>query len=239
MQLSIYAGLIAAVVTMVLPTGNLLLEPLEQRFPAVPRGRLAATNIVVLAGGEKLQAAYRSGQPQYGEHNERVTEGAAMAIANPGSHLWAVGGVRRPENGPYDVDWNIRTWRALGVPAANIRRIANTLDTCSNARGVARHLPRGASIVLVTSAFHMPRSVGCFRQAGLDPLPYPVDFQNGPLNPASDLIRPDVTGNLHRLDMALHEYVGLAYYRLTGRTTELWPEPRTTPARSRSRAASA
>ncbi len=238
-QPSVYAGLIAAAVTMVLPTGHVILEPLEQRFPLVSPDRIRADNIIVLAGGEKLTAAYRSGRPQYSEHNERVTEGAILAIAHPGSRLWAVGGVRRPANGPYDVDWDIRTWRELGVPAANIRRIANTLDTCSNARGVAQHLPRGASIVLVTSAFHMPRSIGCFRQAGLDPLAYPVDFQNGPQDPVNELLKPDVSGNLHKLDIALHEYVGLAYYRIAGRITELWPGPRPALTRSRSKAASA
>ena len=78
---------------------------------------------------------------------------------------------------------------------------------------------------IVTSAMHMPRAVACFRAHGLRPLPYPVDYRNAAIERAGDLFQPDLLGNMARADKALHEWLGLALYRLQGRTAELFPAP--------------
>lgn len=220
-----FAGAALALATMALPTGAWLIEPLETRFPAVSLTAVRADDIVVLAGAERLGPAFRRAQPSFSEHGERVLEGAMLARAQPSARLWAVGGIRRRAGGPYDVDWDIAAWTALGLPRDRIVRVADTADTCANAAGLKRRLAPGRRVALVTSAFHMPRSVACFRAAGLEPIPFPVDFQNGPLR-ARDLYSPDVVDNLRRFDLALHEYVGLALYRVTGRIAELWPAPK-------------
>ena len=75
--------------------------------------------------------------------------------------------------------------------------------------------------MLVTSAFHMPRAVGCFRKAGFDVLADPVDYRwSGDLVPGYD-----VAGGLADLDLAAHELTGLASYYWLGRTSALWPKP--------------
>jgi uncharacterized SAM-binding protein YcdF (DUF218 family) len=78
--------------------------------------------------------------------------------------------------------------------------------------------------LLVTSAHHMPRSIGSFRQAGFSVDAYPVDFRT---RGTSDLIRPfqSVSDGLRRTDTAAREWVGLLVYRLTGRIAELFPGP--------------
>jgi uncharacterized SAM-binding protein YcdF (DUF218 family) len=72
-----------------------------------------------------------------------------------------------------------------------------------------------ASFFLVTSAFHMSRAVGCFRKAGLDPIPYPVDFRATPREPFSPGFTPTL-GSLSTSTMALHEYIGYGVYRALG-----------------------
>ncbi len=66
----------------------------------------------------------------------------------------------------------------------------------------------------MTSAFHMPRAIGCFRAAGFAPLADPVDYRW--LGAVS--LGFDVAGGLDDLDLAVHEYSGLVSYRVLGRT---------------------
>lgn len=209
------------------PLGFWLLDPLETRFSqpdAAALGRV--TDIVVLAGGERLTAAERHHRPEYGEQGDRMIGGAMLAGELRGARLWAVGGMRESADSPRDVDWTGLAWRTMGIAPARIRLIGGTADTCENARGVATRLGAGARLALVTSAFHMPRAVACFRAAGLEPLPYPVDYMNGSTANIFATLSPNLIDNELRLELALHEYVGLAYYRLTGRIATMWPVPK-------------
>lgn len=209
------------------PLGYGLIEPLETRFPQPSAVKLAGiTDVLVLAGGEHLAAAARHHRPEYGEHGDRVIGAAMLAGQLPNARLWAVGGVRPFSGAPRDIDWTSYAWRTMGIVPTRVTLIGNTADTCENARGVAARLPRGAHMALLTSAFHMPRAMACFRAAGLEPMPYPVDYLNGEAEGAVDAMSLYLGFNEEKLDLALHEYLGLAAYRLEGRTAELWPRPK-------------
>ena len=80
----------------------------------------------------------------------------------------------------------------------------------------------GERWLLVTSAYHMPRAMAAFRAAGFPVEAYPVDWRTrGPI----DAVQPfgSLGEGLRRTDTAVHEWVGLLAYRLTGRTAELFP----------------
>jgi uncharacterized SAM-binding protein YcdF (DUF218 family) len=82
---------------------------------------------------------------------------------------------------------------------------------------------RGEHWLLVTSAAHMPRAVGCFERAGWPVIAYPVDYRTtGRLEPWWDL---DVATRLRELDQAAKAWAGLLVYWLTGRIGELFPRP--------------
>jgi uncharacterized SAM-binding protein YcdF (DUF218 family) len=70
----------------------------------------------------------------------------------------------------------------------------------------------------------MPRSVGCFRRAGFDVVPYPVDWRT---RGVEDLFAPFavVSAGLARTDVAAREWLGLFAYWLTGKTSALLPGP--------------
>lgn len=193
----------------ILPTGNWLMSRLEAAYPrpaALP-DRIDA--VAVLAGAEQLRASALSGSLEVGPHGERVSEALALAQVYPSAKIWIVGGVNR--QGSRDVDWTADYWRRAGLPQSRIGKITGTLDTCANARGIAEALP-GKRVLLVTSGFHMPRAMACMKAAGVDAIAYPVDRQ------ASDReFSPAFIENVERADLALHEYVGLAWYRLRGR----------------------
>lgn len=207
------------VVFAVLPTGYMLIRPLETRFQAAPLAP-APRDIVVLAGSEALAQSEFAGRPEFTEAGERVMEGAMLARRLPKARLWIVGGIRLPGSSSPDITWTATAWRRLGIESTQIGSIDGTRDTCANAEGVAARGIRHP--LLVTSASHMPRAVACFRKAGIEPRPYPVDYN---LVRAGRSRATSMPANLRRLDTALHEWVGLLYYRLSGRTAELLPAP--------------
>ena len=58
-------------------------------------------------------------------------------------------------------------------------RSRNTYENAVYSKELAQPQP-GQIWLLVTSANHMPRAVGCFRAVGFDVIPYPVDYDTGP-----------------------------------------------------------
>jgi len=76
--------------------------------------------------------------------------------------------------------------------------------------------------VLITSAFHMPHSIGIFCELGWPLIPYPVDYRTTP-DPALG-IGFNLGGHISLLDIAIHEWLGLLAYRLSAKTTSLLPD---------------
>ena len=78
--------------------------------------------------------------------------------------------------------------------------------------------------LLVTSAFHMPRSVGLFRKVGFPVIPWPVDYRTSGAE-GIGLFRDNPTNSLLTTTTAVREWIGLAGYWLSGRIDTLLPEP--------------
>jgi uncharacterized SAM-binding protein YcdF (DUF218 family) len=74
---------------------------------------------------------------------------------------------------------------------------------------------KDSEFILVTSAGHMPRALAAFRQMGMNPIPAPTDYL-AKMDPFGGNYLPK-SNNLMRADLALHEYFGLFWYRLTSR----------------------
>jgi uncharacterized SAM-binding protein YcdF (DUF218 family) len=77
--------------------------------------------------------------------------------------------------------------------------------------------------LLVTQARHMPRAVGCFRLAGFQVEPYPIEFKTDDTHPFTRFISGPHA--LYDLDIAAKEWIGLIAYRLMGKTDALFPGP--------------
>jgi uncharacterized SAM-binding protein YcdF (DUF218 family) len=196
------------------PTGGLLIEPLQTRFE-IPRSIAAVDGVIVLAGSEQVALSQMYSEPQLGGAADRLTTFLMLATRFPQARLVHSGS---PEES--------RIARSLilgaGVARERVRFDSESRNTCGSARStMALAAPQaGERWLLVTSAFHMPRSVACFRAAGWDVTAYPTDYRR-PLSQWS----PDLLANLEDLDLAAHEWLGLVYYRLRGRTSEIFPAP--------------
>ena len=210
------------------PLGTLLLFPLEQRFPAYseddPRPLAGA---IVLGGAIFPNLSFDRRQLVAGDAAERVIALADLARRRPDLRIVFTGG-----NGSL-VDGEVaeaaalaRFGTTLGFETARITFERASRTTAENATETKPLLAPDADgrWLLVTSAWHMPRAVGTFRRAGIDVVPYPVDYRTSP----NRLWRPEpsITSGLDRVDAAVREWIGLLAYRLTGRSDAFFPGPR-------------
>jgi uncharacterized SAM-binding protein YcdF (DUF218 family) len=111
----------------------------------------------------------------------------------------------------------------VGLDPDTIEFEEDSRNTYENAMGVAEMLnDRPGPYLLVTSAAHMPRALGCFRKAGIEVIAYPVDYRARPPSWSPTRIQPQ--DRFQILDDAINEVVGLVGYRLLGRTDALFPD---------------
>jgi uncharacterized SAM-binding protein YcdF (DUF218 family) len=101
-------------------------------------------------------------------------------------------------------------------------RARNTYENAVFSKQLASPQP-GERWLLVTSAAHMPRSVGIFRQVGWPVIPYPVDYRT--TGEVEILVVPDVARRWNEFDQAVKAWIGLAAYWLTGRSRAAFPAP--------------
>lgn len=215
------AGLILFLLFAVVPTGHWLCRALETRHRAPDLDRLSVDHIIVLSGGVDPDASAVARRPQLNASGDRLLEGATLARVYPNAKLWIVGGVKG-RWARTDADWSRLLWEGLGVPRDRIVVVNGSRNTWENARDVAARRPAG-TLLLLTSATHMPRSVASFEAFGLAVEPYPSDFLTGPSLSVRHILAPPILANLTHADRALHEWVGLLVYRLSGRTRTLLP----------------
>lgn len=223
----LWGGLAALLIGGLSPLSDALIRPLESRFT---RAEIEVTNIagiIVLGGGEDSRAAETPQLAPLNEAAERYTEAVALARRLPQARLVFTGGSGMLiATGPREADVAGRLFEALGVAKDRITLESKSRDTYENAIFTARLVdPKpGERWLLVTSAWHMPRAMGCFRRAGFKVEPWPVDHRT-PRGLDALRVQSSVPEGLRRLDFIMREYVGLAVYYATGRTSELWPGP--------------
>jgi uncharacterized SAM-binding protein YcdF (DUF218 family) len=193
------------------PAGNLLLVSLETRFPAWKPNNGAPDGIVVLGGGI-----------------DRVVAAIKLAHQYPKARVVYSGGnsnLVRADDTEADVAEPI--FVGLGLARDRLfldRQSRNTQENAEFSKAIAAPKP-GERWLLVTSAYHMPRSVGIFRKVGFAVEPYPVDDFKKRDWPELLTLHSSFLERLGFTDMAAREWMGLLAYRLAGRTTELLPSP--------------
>lgn len=209
------------------PFANALLLPLEQRFPPWDASRGAPHGIIVLGGAIGPGVSGARGTAALDEAAERVTVVADLARRYPAARIVYSGGsgslfLREGS----ESDFAVPLFESFGIARERIlveSRSRNTVENAVFTKALVKPAP-GERWLLVTSACHMPRSMGIFRAAGFAVEAHPVDWRT---RGAEDLLRPfiRVGDGLARTDTAMREWVGLLAYWLTGRSSEFFPGP--------------
>jgi uncharacterized SAM-binding protein YcdF (DUF218 family) len=209
------------------PVGALLLLPLEARFAPWNPETGDPAGIIVLGGGVDPELSVARGTPALGASGVRIVVAAELAHRYPKARLVYVGGNSSLRSSNLsEADVASRIFKNLGIQGDRVQLERNSKNTDENVRffmGLVNPKP-GERWLLVTSASHIPRSIGLFRKAGFHVEPYPVDWRTSGW---SDLfkIQNDLAAGLSLTDTAAHEWLGLIAYRLTGKTDELFPSP--------------
>jgi uncharacterized SAM-binding protein YcdF (DUF218 family) len=222
--IALKTGLGILVTVTILPIGQMLLIPLEDRFPR-PELPKDVAGIIILGGVIDEETTIARDSLTMNNASERLFEAAALARHYPGAKVLFTGG-SADVLGPKlrEAEYARRFFDAEGIAPARVLYETNSRNTYENATdSLALIRPKPEETwLLVTSAAHMPRSVGIFRKVGWTVVPDPVDYRTT----GSLRVRGFRLGErLDELEVGLREWIGLfAYYGL-GRTSALFPGP--------------
>jgi uncharacterized SAM-binding protein YcdF (DUF218 family) len=209
------------------PAANWLMLPLEMRFPVPSLDNRRIDGVVVLGGALLERQTLAHGPAAVNDAAERLIAMADLARRYPGVRVVFTGGAGAFSGAALPEGEIVRQkLQEFGLSPDRVIIESRSVNTHENAVFTKEMLsPKpGETWLLVTSAWHMPRSVGIFRQQGWDVLAYPVDHRTAGWGDAWRWFNT-VSDGLRRTDVAMREYVGLVAYRLTGRTSALFPAP--------------
>jgi uncharacterized SAM-binding protein YcdF (DUF218 family) len=214
------AALAVLYITSMPVVGSSLFRWVESSHPPTPLGAVeTADAIVPLSGyfGPPMPEGYL---PNFGEGSERLEAGIELWQQKKAPWLVFTGG-RLPWEKREIVEGarSARIATARGIPSEQIVVTGEVGNTVDEARAVAALMrERGwKKIILVTSAFHMRRAARSFRRAGVDFVPFPVNFQIDPDGPITLLDFLPRAEGLVNTETALREWYGIAFYTILGR----------------------
>ena len=230
-KIALAAGLVSFVVLALsawTTLGALLLHPLEDRF-ARPKDLPAHIDgIVVLGGGMEGGINLVRGGYELNASGDRFVETAVLARRFPDARVLISGGRSSILlAGEGDADSAPRLLAALGVSRTRMLLEDKSRDTYENAlfsKELADPKP-GETWLLVTSAFHMPRSVAVFTKAGFPVLPWPCDYKTAG-DETFGIASDNPVDSLQNMTIAIREWAANLAYRAAGRTDTLWPATR-------------
>ena len=206
------------------PVGEWLIAPLENRFTTNAALPSEVDGIIVLGGAILPRLSNTWQQPEVNGSADRLINFLYLARLYPNAQLVFTGGSGAVSEQEFkEAEMAQILFDQLGLAQRAIIFESESHNTSENARhSKALVTPESdENWLLVTSAFHMPRSIGVFCQEQWIVHPYPVDHysQNG------NLLRLNFSfsTNLSVLRRAIKEWVGLVAYRISGKTDRLLP----------------
>ncbi len=208
------------------PLGNVLLLTLTERFPQWQSDE-APDGIIVLGGAIDSEASAARNSIELDASAERILamlrlarrfSQAKIAFSGGSGNLFLRSASEAPIAALLLEEFGVARDRIVAEDASR-----TTAENATRLRAMLAPKP-GEHWLLVTSAYHMPRSIGAFRKAGFEVEAYPVDWRTrGWVDAKVPFDR--LSSGLARTDVALHEWGGLVIYWLTGRSAELFPAP--------------
>ncbi len=209
------AALLLLYVLAIPYTSDRLIGLIENRYPRLAADECPPAEAIVVLGGAVSDLVKNA--PEWTEAVDRFEQGVALYRAGKAPRL-VFGGGTLPWVGRNYTEGDAMAAAAVshGVPAEAIRVVREVGNTAEEARGVAELARKEGfrRIILVTSAFHMPRAALLFRRHSLEILPFPVDYQAVKGRPVTLLsFLPQGTALLNS-EAAFKEFYGLVYYLL-------------------------
>ena len=198
------------------PIADLVISPLENQYPSQVFGENLggrenqAKTIVLLIGGVKkgdLPISSKLGESSL----FRTVKAVEIYFQAEHKPTIIISGSDPISSSSRPAEEIAKFIQSFNISKENILLEEKSKNSYQSAKEIKKIIG-DESFILITSAYHLPRSVYIFRKMGLDPIPVPADFKAEENYNILDFF-PD-PGNLKKCDLAFHEYFGLLYYHL-------------------------
>ena len=204
--------------------GDWMLYPLESRFQHNPELPEHVDGIIVLGGSVIPDLSVEWQQLETNQFHERLSSFIQLAQLYPDARLVFSGGnASTDEDKPTEAQIAETYFLKSGISPERLlieNKARNTAENVSYSRQLASP-QSNETWLMITTAYHMPRSMGVFCQQNWTVIPYPVDHQTLP----SKIYQPgfSLIEHANHLVLASHEWLGLLYYYISGKTLQLFP----------------
>ncbi|MEP3477480.1 MAG: YdcF family protein [Hyphomicrobiales bacterium] len=229
-KLAVKVGAIGVLLVAFSPFGRQLMIPLEDRFSLITfeeQKKKKVDGIVVLGGTVHMYVSDQRGVPSIVSGAERIIEAVKLATHFKEAKIVLSGGPNTFVKNPTPDAVIVKQLMVdMGIDAKRILvegKSRNTWENAVFAKKLAQP-KKGENWLLVTSAYHMPRAMGTFRQAEFEVAAYPVDYYTGGETSRFSPFYYAMDG-VTITDTAAKEWLGLIVYKLTGRSSGFFPKP--------------
>lgn len=206
------AGVVVLYLSSTWFVGGLMLGPLENVYAPISVADAPTADAIVVASGANVRGVTAAGV-QWGETSNRYFTGLALAQAGKAKFLVLTSaGIDDPRN-PNQALLLKQDALGQGISPDRIVVTRPVLTTEDEARAIAG-MPMIHSILLVTSASHLPRATLLFERHGFKVTPFPTDQRVWTPSEVTSIDFIPTTDGLHLAEIAMREYYGLAAYRL-------------------------
>jgi uncharacterized SAM-binding protein YcdF (DUF218 family) len=211
-RILIIAAIAELFIFSVSPLPIWLMRNLEQQYkpidmPKVPMG----TPVMVLGGGHVNDSSLTAIHKLSGTARSRLMEG--IRIYNKMGKCKLITSGYAEDNKVSQAELMAQTAMALGVKADDSIMLLQPKTTWEEAMAVKKIAGKGKTIIVVTSASHMPRAIQTFKQAGLNPVAAPADYYIKQDSESMLYTWSPSANKITYTEKAMHEYIGMLYYK--------------------------
>lgn len=195
---------------------GLLMGSLERGFEPAPADEYPQVDAIVVLGGGITPAVPPQQSANLLDAADRIRTGAHLYRAGRAPTVITTGARPYPDPGPSAAEAASELLQEFGVPANAIVAPGQSTTTREDALTVSALVQRRGigEVLLVTSAFHMPRALATFEAVGIQARPAPTDYMSSDISAAGPLSwMPDYTA-FPSSNKAWHEYAAIAYYSM-------------------------
>jgi len=201
-------------ILLFLPIGNFGLIFLEKNYKT-QKTFDDIKNIVVLAGSEDLTSTMKTNKIHFNEGSERLIETIILSNRYPNSKIFYVGGDGNIiKNDISEVELAKRFFKELNLNQKRIKYVGNSRNTYENIKEIKKLGLNKDKTLLVTSAFHMKRSMMIAKEIELNLIPYAVDFRSfsnkSIINQYQEF---NVIINLAKFNLFIREIIGIIAFK--------------------------
>ena len=175
-------------------------------------------NILILAGSENIPATSITKKLNLGGSSERLIAGVKLALENPNSVIYFLGGDGKLVKSELDeADVAKIFFKDIGFDLSRIIFVNNTQNTIENLQSFKKLNIINKSNILITSASHMKRSMLITKKINIDVIPYAVDFQsvgNIKFSILNFIQTFNITNNLSTFNNFFKEILGIVAFKI-------------------------